>query len=163
MPTITYNRGELPSDICINLGGYFYDLLDEDGQAGFRAPQPGPYDIDISTQESTIAITLKSATGEHLVELPIRAWRQRIIDRMGFVEGSTRVMRSGSSSQIEAHDRARRQHHNESAELLEQAFVDTGASIDFETARNLFAVLAEVVAPNFRQRGGQGSDTPPLG
>jgi uncharacterized protein (UPF0262 family) len=163
MSQLTYNHGEFPSEIRADLGRYFSDLLSEDGQAGFRAPQPGPYDIDISTRENAIAITLKSETGEHVVELPVRAWKQRIIDRIGFVEGSLTTLRSGSEREIEAHDMNRRRHHNESAELLEHAFTKTGARIDFEAARNLFAVMAEVVAPNFHQRGGQASELPPRG
>lgn len=122
--------------------GYMFDLL----QAGFGMPFPGDCALDITPREDAVHLTFRSHDdGNRAIEvlLPARPWNRIIAERLQIVTESDRLLKNGTLSQIDTHEAARRQHHNASATSLQLACAAQSIDVDFETARNLFAVVAQ--------------------
>ena len=118
-----------------------------------KAPFEGPFIVDITPAEGKFELTVRNGENATHVTLPARGWKQRFIDRAANVEESSRIIRKGTPKEIGEHNFKRGKHHDESARLLQKALKPEGIDISFETARNLFDVMAQLVKPVVVDKG----------
>lgn len=145
---ITFNGAPLSTDEQFALGYYLQNLHSE---GRLQTPIGKPHTLDIALVENHIRLTLQNEAGEQRVDMPIRDWRYIIPERTEIVEKSHLLENEGTEQEIDAHDRFRRQRHNAAAEKLQDFCEAEGVTMDFETARNLFACVAQLAAPTLQR------------
>lgn len=122
------------------------DTAIKDLQAGsVFAPtgdENGPYDLDISIQESRLVVQITCTKGEvmPMLVLSIKPYKRLIKDYFMIMRSYEDALRDGKPSRIEAIDMGRRGLHNEGAQLLIDRLEDK-VEMDFDTARRLFTLI----------------------
>jgi uncharacterized protein (UPF0262 family) len=119
-----------------------YDLVEENA---FALPdgREGPFTLHIGLMNGRLAFDIRSEGGTHIIThgLSMSPFRRVIKDYFMICESYYDAIRTASSEQIEAIDMGRRGIHNEAAEIVIERLKDK-VSIDFQTARRLFTLLA---------------------
>jgi uncharacterized protein (UPF0262 family) len=119
-----------------------YDLVEENA---FALPdgREGPFTLHIGLMNGRLAFDIRSETGTHIIThgLSMSPFRRVIKDYFMICESYYGAIRTASSEQIEAIDMGRRGIHNEAAEIVIERLKDK-VTIDFQTARRLFTLLA---------------------
>ena len=104
----------------------------------------GPYRVTLRVEEGRLAIDIAD-TGKALLEtikLGLTRFRRPIKDYFAICESYFRALgEQQNPAQIETIDMARRGIHNKGAELLMDC-LENKVTIDFETARRLFTLIA---------------------
>lgn len=104
----------------------------------------GPYRVKLRVEEGRLAIDIADADGTLLetIKLGLTRFRRPIKDYFAICESYFRALSDQQNPmQIETIDMARRGIHNVGAELLIDC-LENKVSIDFETARRLFTLIA---------------------
>src|SRR4051812_24109762 len=119
-----------------------YDLLEENSFT-VEGRDCGPYRLELATAEGRLLLDIRTEAGEPLIVigLSMSPFRRIVKDYFTLCESYYRAIRNSSPRQIEAIDMARRALHNEGSELLRER-LDGKVTIDFDTARRLFTLVA---------------------
>lgn len=119
-----------------------FDLVEENA---FAVPgrDDGPYVLAISQEESKLTFNVRGAGGKPAVSVVVSMtpFRPLLKDYFLICETYYSAIRTQSSGQIEAIDRARTALHNEGAELMAQRLAGK-IEVDQTTARRLFALIS---------------------
>jgi uncharacterized protein (UPF0262 family) len=119
-----------------------YDLVEENV---FALPdgREGPFSLHIGLMNGRLVFDIRSESGTHIIThgLSMSPFRRVIKDYFMICESYYDAIRSASSEQIEAIDMGRRGIHNEAADIVMERLKDK-VTIDFQTARRLFTLLA---------------------
>jgi uncharacterized protein (UPF0262 family) len=119
-----------------------YDLVEENS---FALPdgKEGPFSLHIGMANARLVFEIRTETGEHIIThgLSMSPFRRVIKDYFLICESYYDAIRTASSVQIEAIDMGRRGLHNEAADIVMERLKDK-VTIDFQTARRLFTLLA---------------------
>jgi uncharacterized protein (UPF0262 family) len=119
-----------------------YDLVEENA---FALPdgREGPFALHIGMMNARLVFDIRSEGGEHIIThgLSLSPFRRVIKDYFMICESYYAAIRTSTSEQIEAIDMGRRGIHNEAAEIVIERLKDK-VTIDFQTARRLFTLLA---------------------
>ncbi len=119
-----------------------YDLVEENS---FALPdgREGPFLLHIGLMNGRLVFDIRSEAGAHVIThgLSMSPFRRVIKDYFMICESYYDAIRSATSEQIEAIDMGRRGIHNEAAEIVVERLKDK-VTIDFQTARRLFTLLA---------------------
>jgi uncharacterized protein (UPF0262 family) len=119
-----------------------YDLVEENA---FALPdgREGPFTLHIGLMNGRLALDIRSENGAHIIThgLSMSPFRRVIKDYFLICESYYDAIRTASSEQIEAIDMGRRGIHNEAADIVIERLKDK-VTIDFQTARRLFTLLA---------------------
>ena len=102
----------------------------------------GPYDVDISIEESRLVFSIQNSKEEDLpmLVLSLKPYKRLIKDYFMIVRSYDEAISEGKPSRIEAIDMGRRGLHNEGAEMLQERLEDK-IGLDFNTARRLFTLI----------------------
>lgn len=118
-----------------------YDLIEENS---FAVPglDEGPYKLRVGLSESRLTFDIETASSQTVLSFGLSLTPLRSILRDYFLvcENYYAAIRTASSAQIEAIDRARSALHNEGAEIVAQRFADK-VEVDSATARRLFTLV----------------------
>jgi uncharacterized protein (UPF0262 family) len=119
-----------------------YDLVEENT---FALPdgREGPFVLRIGMMNARLVFDIRSESGEHVIThgLSLSPFRRVIKDYFMICESYYAAIRTSTSEQIEAIDMGRRGIHNEAADIVIERLKDK-VTIDFQTARRLFTLLA---------------------
>jgi uncharacterized protein (UPF0262 family) len=119
-----------------------YDLVEENA---FALPdgREGPFALHIGMMNARLVFDIRSEGGEHIIThgLSLSPFRRVIKDYFMICESYYAAIRTSTSEQIEAIDMGRRGIHNEAADIVIERLKDK-VTIDFQTARRLFTLLA---------------------
>jgi uncharacterized protein (UPF0262 family) len=119
-----------------------YDLVEENE---FALPdgRAGPFALHISMMSGRLAFDIRTEDGRHIIThgLSLSPFRRVIKDYFMICESYYEAIRTATAEQIEAIDMGRRGIHNEAAEIVIERLKDK-VSIDFQTARRIFTLLA---------------------
>jgi uncharacterized protein (UPF0262 family) len=119
-----------------------YDLVEENS---FALPdgREGPFSLHIGMANARLVFEIRTETGDHIIThgLSMSPFRRVIKDYFLVCESYYDAIRTASSVQIEAIDMGRRGLHNEAADIVMERLKDK-VTIDFQTARRLFTLLA---------------------
>ncbi len=119
-----------------------YDLVEENS---FSLPdgREGPFSLHIGMVNARLVFEIRKENGEHVIThgLSMSPFRRVIKDYFLICESYYDAIRTASSVQIEAIDMGRRGLHNEAADIVMERLKDK-VTIDFQTARRLFTLLA---------------------
>ncbi|MCA3564093.1 MAG: UPF0262 family protein [Methylocystis sp.] len=119
-----------------------YDLVEENK---FALPdgRAGPFALHISMMSGRLAFDIRTEDGRHIIThgLSLSPFRRVIKDYFMICESYYEAIRTATAEQIEAIDMGRRGIHNEAAEIVIERLKDK-VSIDFQTARRIFTLLA---------------------
>jgi uncharacterized protein (UPF0262 family) len=119
-----------------------YDLVEENA---FALPdgREGPFVLRIGMMNARLVFDIRSESGEHVIThgLSLSPFRRVIKDYFMICESYYAAIRTSTSEQIEAIDMGRRGIHNEAADIVIERLKDK-VTIDFQTARRLFTLLA---------------------
>ncbi len=109
-----------------------YDLVEENEFA-----------LHISMMSGRLAFDIRTEDGRHIIThgLSLSPFRRVIKDYFMICESYYEAIRTATAEQIEAIDMGRRGIHNEAAEIVIERLKDK-VSIDFQTARRIFTLLA---------------------
>jgi uncharacterized protein (UPF0262 family) len=122
------------------------DLLRENSFILKNVSIAEPYHLHLSAVENRLILELRQVDAPQEQTTPIRLiiglqpFRRVIKDYFMIWESYGEAIRSGTPERLEAIDMGRRALHNEAAELLTRQ-LETGATLDFDTARRLFTLL----------------------
>jgi uncharacterized protein (UPF0262 family) len=119
-----------------------YDLLEENSFAVVGGRE-GPYMLVLGLQNQRLVFDIRTAAGEPIIThgLSMSPFRRVIKDYFLICESYYAAIRTATASQIEAIDMGRRGIHNEAAEIVMERLANK-VTIDFQTARRLFTLLA---------------------
>ncbi len=119
-----------------------YDLV-EDNSFVLPDGREGPFSLHIGLMNGRLVFDIRSETGVHIIThgLSMSPFRRVIKDYFMICESYYDAIRSASAEQIEAIDMGRRGLHNEAADIVIDRLKDK-VTIDFQTARRLFTLLA---------------------
>jgi uncharacterized protein (UPF0262 family) len=119
-----------------------YDLVEENA---FALPdgREGPFVLHIGMMNARLVFDIRSESGEHIIThgLSLSPFRRVIKDYFMICESYYAAIRTSTAEQIEAIDMGRRGIHNEAADIVIERLKDK-VTIDFQTARRLFTLLA---------------------
>ncbi|MGL4637365.1 MAG: UPF0262 family protein [Beijerinckiaceae bacterium] len=119
-----------------------YDLVEENS---FALPdnREGPFALHIGMMNARLVFEIRTQGGDHIIThgLSMSPFRRVIKDYFLICESYYDAIRTASSAQIEAIDMGRRGLHNEAADIVMERLKDK-VTIDFQTARRLFTLLA---------------------
>jgi uncharacterized protein (UPF0262 family) len=104
----------------------------------------GPYRVTLRVEEGRLAIDIADTSKAPLetIKLGLTRFRRPIKDYFAICESYFRALgEQQNPAQIETIDMARRGIHNKGAELLTEC-LENKVTIDFETARRLFTLIA---------------------
>jgi uncharacterized protein (UPF0262 family) len=146
------------SRICrLSLPGSTGTFMDSERQAALDALateshfQPrndnhGPYDLQLSLEDSRLVIRIRNAQSAELsaLVLSLKPYRRLIQDYFLMMESYEQARHNAQREKLEAIDMARRALHNEGAELLIDRLQDK-IDMDFETARRLFTLICVLI------------------
>ncbi len=109
----------------------------------------GAYALEIGTTDNHRLVFSVENNAKHIYHfnLPLRSFRTLIRDYFMILESHQQAMNIGQLEKIEAIDIGRRSVHNEGAELLID-LLENKINLDFETARNLFTIIATLHTKN---------------
>lgn len=119
-----------------------YDLVDENSFA-LPGRDAGPYGLNISLQESKLALEVVGQNGTRLAThiLSLTPFRGLLKDYFMICESYYSAIRTAMPTQIEAIDMGRRAVHDEAADLLIERLKGK-IECDRDTARRLFTLVA---------------------
>ena len=119
-----------------------YDLVDENSFA-LPGRDAGPYGLNISLQESKLALEVVGQNGTRLAThiLSLTPFRGLLKDYFMICESYYAAIRTAMPTQIEAIDMGRRAVHDEAADLLIERLKGK-VECDRDTARRLFTLVA---------------------
>ena len=102
----------------------------------------GPFRILLRIEDNSLAIDLKDEAGEFLetIRLGLTRFKRPVRDYFAICDTYFKTVRSESPKGLETIDMARRGHHNEAAELLQECLAGK-IEMDFDTARRLFTLI----------------------
>jgi uncharacterized protein (UPF0262 family) len=119
-----------------------YDLVEENA---FALPdgREGPFVLHMGMANARLVFDIRSEDGQSIIihGLSMSPFRRVIKDYFMICESYYDAIRTATAAQIEAIDMGRRGIHNEAAEIVMERLKDK-VSIDFQTARRLFTLLA---------------------
>jgi uncharacterized protein (UPF0262 family) len=119
-----------------------YDLVEENT---FALPdgREGPFTLHIGMINARLVFDIRTESGAHIIThgLSMSPFRRVIKDYFMICQSYYDAIRTASAAQIEAIDMGRRGIHNEAAEIVVERLKDK-VTIDFQTARRLFTLLA---------------------
>ncbi|MCY4259185.1 MAG: UPF0262 family protein [Rhodobacteraceae bacterium] len=115
-----------------------FSLPDRDG----RSAPPGPYCLWIGLQDNRLAFRVSTEENGDLIEfhLSMNPFRSVIKNYLRILESYNTAVKTLPRHQIEVFDQARKEIHNEGADLLEKK-LDQKIIIDQMTARRLFTLV----------------------
>ncbi len=119
-----------------------YDLV-EDNAFALPDGREGPFSLHIGMMNGRLVFDIRSEAGTHIIThgLSMSPFRRVIKDYFMICESYYDAIRSATAEQIEAIDMGRRGLHNEAADIVIDRLKDK-VTIDFQTARRLFTLLA---------------------
>lgn len=119
-----------------------YDLV-EDNVFGLPDGREGPFSLTIGMINARLVFDIRTESGTPIIShgLSMSPFRRVIKDYFLICQSYYEAIRTASAAQIEAIDMGRRGLHNEAAEIVIERLKDK-VSIDFQTARRLFTLLA---------------------
>jgi len=123
-----------------------YDLVADNRFKPARVKSTGPYALHISIVGNSIVLDVRDPDNFQPIAahyLSLTPFRRLIRDYFRIRDSYYDAIKTGSSSQIETVDMARRGLHNEAAELL-RTRLDNKLEIDLNTARRLFTLICAV-------------------
>jgi uncharacterized protein (UPF0262 family) len=119
-----------------------YDLVEENA---FALPdgREGPFVLHMGMANARLVFDIRSEDGHSIIihGLSMSPFRRVIKDYFMICESYYDAIRTATAAQIEAIDMGRRGIHNEAAEIVMERLKDK-VTIDFQTARRLFTLLA---------------------
>jgi uncharacterized protein (UPF0262 family) len=122
-----------------------YDLIE---QNTFKLSNGigGPYRLRLSSSDGRLMFVFldPTETPTYTIALSLTPFRRIVKDYFSICESYFAAIRTGSTSQIETIDMARRGIHNEGSELLQERFKGK-AEFDFDTARRLFTLVCALM------------------
>jgi uncharacterized protein (UPF0262 family) len=118
----------------------------------------GPFTLSVRSLESAVELAFKSDDGtEKIITLPARPFLKLIRDRIAIIDQFDIIFESGTPEEKVAINTQRTAHHNESARTLAEYLRPQGITMDFETTRNLFGVITDIVEPLFKSNPALGA------
>ncbi len=123
-----------------------YDLVEENKFAPARVKATGPFALHVSIIGNYILLDVRNPdTYEPIAAhyLSLTPFRRLIRDYFRIRESYYGAIKTGSTTQIETVDMARRGLHNDAAELL-RTRLDNKLEMDLNTARRLFTLICAV-------------------
>ncbi len=104
--------------------------------------ESGPYDIQLSIEESRLVFRIQNSKADELsiLVLSLKPYKRLIQDYFLIVSSYDDAIKDGKPSRIEAIDMGRRGVHNEGAEMLMERLSDK-IKMDINTARRLFTLI----------------------
>jgi uncharacterized protein (UPF0262 family)/protein-tyrosine-phosphatase len=123
-----------------------YDLVEDNRFKPARVKSTGPYALHVSIIGNSIVLDVRDPDNFEPIAahyLSLTPFRRLIRDYFRIRDSYYDAIKTGSSSQIETVDMARRGLHNEAAELL-RTRLDNKLEIDLNTARRLFTLICAV-------------------
>lgn len=123
-----------------------FDLVERNSFAP-AGHEGGPYALQLSMAEGRLLFDIRTETGEPVCteSLSITPLRKILRDYFMMCDTYYAAIRTHTPAQIEAIDLGRRGLHNEAAQMLLDHF-ENRISLDFQTARQLFTLLAALLA-----------------
>lgn len=106
--------------------------------------ESGPFDLKITVQGTRLLLRMDDINGNRIIRdlgVSLRPYRRLIRDYFLMLESYEQARRDGAYHKLEAIDAGRRSLHDEGAAYLQGRLADK-LSMDFETARRLFALFA---------------------
>jgi uncharacterized protein (UPF0262 family) len=103
----------------------------------------GPFVLHMGMVNARLVFDIRSESGQPIIVhgLSMSPFRRVIKDYFMICESYYDAIRTATAAQIEAIDMGRRGIHNEAAEIVMERLKDK-VTIDFQTARRLFTLLA---------------------
>jgi uncharacterized protein (UPF0262 family) len=119
-----------------------YDLLERNSFAP-AGHDGGPYGLHLAVVGNRLVLEVRTADEQAVVShhLSLTPLKRIVKDYFIICDSYYAAIRTSTPSQIEAIDMGRRALHNEGSELLMERLKDK-ISIDFDTARHLFTLVA---------------------
>lgn len=119
-----------------------YDILDGNSFA-LEGRDDGPYRLNISMAEDRMAFKVLSDAADPIVThyLSLTPFKRIMKDYFMVLESYYQAIRSSQPSKIQAIDMGRRGLHDEGSRILSQR-LEGKITVDFETARRLFTLIA---------------------
>jgi uncharacterized protein (UPF0262 family) len=119
-----------------------YDLLERNSFAP-AGHDGGPYGLHLAVVGNRLVLEVRTADEQAVVthHLSLTPLKRIVKDYFIICDSYYAAIRTSTPSQIEAIDMGRRALHNEGSELLMERLKDK-ISIDFDTARHLFTLVA---------------------
>jgi uncharacterized protein (UPF0262 family) len=136
-PGVVYRTRDVEHERAVAI----YDLIESNHFAPV-GHEGGPYHVVLGIAENRAVLTIRTAEGAEVgeVPLPLASLRRVIKDYFVVCESYYQAIKTLSPSQIEAIDMGRRGLHNEGSEILREKLA-ARVDVDQNTARRLFTLV----------------------
>lgn len=136
-PGVVYRTRDVEHERAVAI----YDLIENNHFAPV-GHEGGPYHLVLGIAENRAVLTIRTADGGQVgeVPLPLSSLRRVIKDYFVVCESYYQAIKTLSPSQIEAIDMGRRALHNEGSEILRERLASR-VDVDQNTARRLFTLV----------------------
>lgn len=105
----------------------------------------GPYNIDISADERSIAIVFSNGDNSKTVRMSCAEWKEALTERVRLVKHYEEVQKHGTPTEQLDADLARSIQHSDTSEILRDTFREQGVILTEGGARDFLGALAPLV------------------